>query len=173
MVALSSPSAAIAAAVAPSIVAAAGARPVDCWFAGPWAIEERERAGKISTEAAQSIPRDFPHGRSLGHRLFWMPRKPAKILGVFRMDWKRRLPDALHTKHCVRLARRFRLTASFLRCLDVGLHADRHQPLAVAPHPDPGGAIGRTGIVRHHLRRDHRGGIAVNRKAHGLYFADR
>src|ERR1700746_1778098 len=98
-----------------------------------------------------------------------MPRKPAEIVSAFRMDWKRRLLD---TKRSVRLAC-LRLLTAFLRRLDVGLHADRHQPLAVAPHPDAGGAIGRTGTVPRPLRCDHRCRIAVNRKPHGLYFADR
>src|SRR6516164_481371 len=60
-----------------------------------------------------------------------------------------------------------------LRRLDVSLHADRHQPLAVAPYPDARGAIGRAGIVRHHLRCDHRRRIAVNRESHVLYLTDR
>src|SRR6516165_8525040 len=60
-----------------------------------------------------------------------------------------------------------------LRRLDISLHADRHQPLAVAPYPDARGAIGRAGIVRHHLRCDHRRRIAVNRYSHGLYLTDR
>src|SRR6516165_12488997 len=60
-----------------------------------------------------------------------------------------------------------------LRRLDVGLHADRHEPLAVAPYPDARGAIGRAGIVRHLLRCDHRRRIAVNRESHGLYLTDR
>jgi hypothetical protein len=94
MVALSSPSAAMAAAVAASIVVAVGER-TPCEPEGYWAIKEDDRPAKIDTNAARRIARAaFLAVDKLGMGIIWMPCKTRPNGKLFQNGLEARLVAA-------------------------------------------------------------------------------